>query len=174
MDSPLSLLGKQQVRSAAARLQGRQFQSFYCSPAGRTIQTAQILAEHLDLTPVVLDDLREMDFGAREGAVMLHRFPRLARLFLLIRMVAGWSHPVAQGGESFQDVYYRAERVLEFMTEHHFDESVLLVSHNGMINMILRQIIGRRFVYFDIPPASITEVEINRDGIGRIIQLPSL
>jgi broad specificity phosphatase PhoE len=164
----------QQVRIAAAHLQERQFQSFYCSPAGRTIQTAQILAEYLDLTPVVLDDLMEMDFGVREGALLSPRFPRLTRLLWLIRMTVGWSHPVAQGGESFQHVYHRAARVLEFITEHHPNDVVLLVSHTGMINMLLRQIVGRRFTYFDIPPASITEIEINRHGIGRVIQLPSL
>ena len=125
------------------------------------------------MTPVVLDDLIEMDFGVREGTLMFHRFPRLARLLLLIRMTAGWSRPVAQGSESFQHVYHRADRVLKFMTEHHLNEAVLLVSHTGVINMILRHIVGRRFVYFDIPPASITEVEINKHGIGHIIQLPS-
>ena len=59
--------GRAQAASLADRLAGVQFATLYCSPTLRAVQMAQIVGRQLDLTPQVVDALRERDVGILEG-----------------------------------------------------------------------------------------------------------
>ena len=60
-DPPLTDLGKQQARLAGESLRDEGITTLYCSPMLRTLQTAQIIGEALDLSPHVFLGLHEWD-----------------------------------------------------------------------------------------------------------------
>lgn len=174
MDAPLSSLGIQQVKAAAAYLQGRKFNAFYTSPSGRTLQTASIIGESVGLFPTPLGDLMEQNFGVAEGST-IHHFPRwghviyyvITRFYLSI----GWSLPRYKNGESFRDLHERAVKALDLILKNHSGGSVLVVSHYGMISTILREVTGKRFDFYPLAPASITEVELENGRNGKILSI---
>jgi len=165
LDAPLSELGVRQAQAAAAALHGRQFEAFYSSPTGRAWQTAQILAPAVGLQPEPLDLLMEQDFGALEGTPM-HRMPAV---LMALRMISGWVLPFGRGGETFGAVSRRAKKVLDQLARQHPQGAVLIVSHSGLINTLLRRLTGRLFGFYLIRPASITEVELDGHGRGKIL-----
>ncbi len=165
LDSHLSPKGFRQVYTTVSALRGKTFDAFYSSPAGRAVQTANILAKVVGNPPEILPDLMERDFGMLEGKTTAFLPSPVLAVFMLI----GWVFPITLGGEPMRDVSRRAEKVLNLMAARHAGGSVILVSHSGLINMILKNISGRRRLFYVIPPASITEIELNDDGTGTIL-----
>ncbi len=66
-DIGLSPRGERRARHLANMLRRMPIDAVYTSPSRRAVDTAAALAAAHDLTPVELDDLRELDFGACEG-----------------------------------------------------------------------------------------------------------
>lgn len=165
LDSPLSPLGLQQAMSVAESLRGRKFDSFHSSPTGRAWQTAEIIAREVDQTPQPLDLLQEQDFGVAEGTAT-HYFPTKLILF---HTAADWFIPHFKGGESLREVHQRVVKALKMIVAQYPGGSILVVSHHGLISMILKEISGKKARLFYIPPASIIEVEINENRKGRIL-----
>ena len=74
----LSDEGRRQVRRLAERLADDPIRAVYCSPLGRTVETAEILARPHGLGPVHRDGLREISHGRWEGLTrqeVEERFP---------------------------------------------------------------------------------------------------
>src|SRR4029079_8337910 len=67
IDMDLSPLGQEQARALAVYLQRVPFDAIYSSPMKRVQQTLQRLTEYQTREPVILDELREVDFGAWTG-----------------------------------------------------------------------------------------------------------
>src|SRR5258708_36820828 len=66
-DPPLSASGIRQAQAAACRLAtGAPIDAVVSSPMQRAVATAVIAAAELGLTPVIVDDLPQTDFGAWE------------------------------------------------------------------------------------------------------------
>src|SRR5256714_8931710 len=65
-DVELSDEGREQVRRLATRLAGENIKAIYASPLGRTVETAQILAEPHNLEVQTRDGLREISHGRWE------------------------------------------------------------------------------------------------------------
>jgi len=164
-DAPLSALGVSQAQAAGEALRGRKFDAFYSSPTGRAWQTAQIIAASVGMAPEPLEGLKEHNFGALEGT-SARKFPSW---LLFLRMAIGWQMPIGKDGESLASVYQRAGQFLDLMAHRHAGQDVLAVSHGGLINMLLRHISRSRFIYYEIQPASITEIDYGEDGKGRIL-----
>jgi probable phosphoglycerate mutase len=62
-DLPLSQIGREQAEALAERLSKVSFDAIYSSPLRRCLETAGPLAERLHLTPVVVEDLKEIRLG---------------------------------------------------------------------------------------------------------------
>ncbi|TQL48056.1 putative phosphoglycerate mutase [Homoserinimonas aerilata] len=125
-DVPLNDTGRAQARSTAQVLAGREWGGIYSSPLSRALETAEIIATELGMaSPIALDSLTERDYGDAEGstdAELSIRYPGQV--------------PV-EGRESRSDV---ADRVLPVLTElarRHEGESLLVVSHGGVIRSLL-------------------------------------
>jgi hypothetical protein len=67
IDMELSPLGHEQVRAIARFLRDAPPDVMYASPMRRVQQTLAPLAEETGLKPILLDGLREVDFGAWTG-----------------------------------------------------------------------------------------------------------
>ena len=109
------------------------------SPLQRAHDTAKAAADALGLSVQVDDDLIETDFGDWEGLTFLEaaeRHPELHGRWLRDTSLA------APGGESFDDVEHRIERVRDRIIAEHGPATVLVVSHVTPIKTLLRLALG--------------------------------
>lgn len=110
LDSPLTEDGVRQVRALATRLDGSGITEVCSSPLGRALRTAEILASHLGVDVIEMEDLSEVHHGEMAGLTweeVEERFPgaradRAANRY-------GWAFA---GGESYAQARARARRAL--------------------------------------------------------------
>jgi probable phosphoglycerate mutase len=70
LDPPLNDTGRAQARELAEQVSGEGLAALYVSDMQRARETAQIVAEHVGLEPVVDPRLRECAWGAWEGQLV--------------------------------------------------------------------------------------------------------
>lgn len=124
--------GKSQVDANIETLKGEQIDLIYYSPLERTRETARRISDALGLRDdqLIADDrLKEMQFGEFEGREVndYHAF-----------FGTGYNRLVMtpKGGESWTDVKRRAGEFLYEIETKHEGKKILLVSHNGTLQMI--------------------------------------
>jgi len=139
-DVALSDEGREQVRRLAIRLKDERIAAIYTSPLGRTVETAQILAEPHGLKLERRDGLREISHGRWEQmtrAEVEKAFPEEAD---------AWEKDpytfAPQGGESGLEVTARALPVLMDIVRTHPESNVLIVSHKATIRLLLSSLLG--------------------------------
>jgi broad specificity phosphatase PhoE len=136
-DYPLSERGKAQVASLARRWQIEQvsFDLIVASPLVRAQQTAAALASALN-SPMEVDEIwMERNNGRLEGM-------RVADIDHLPRLPVTHPYlPQGETGESLWDLYLRAGQALSRLLERP-PMSCLVVSHGGMLNLLLYAILG--------------------------------
>jgi probable phosphoglycerate mutase len=71
-DIPLNTNGKQQIKSILHSLEDKDISCIYTSPLKRALESACIVATHLNIPIIVLDKLKERDFGIFQGRKKLH------------------------------------------------------------------------------------------------------
>jgi len=79
-DLPLNDEGRRQAELLADRLKGTDLAGVYSSDLSRARETAEIIAERLDLSVVIVPELRELDYGEWEGMPEIElpkRYPEL-------------------------------------------------------------------------------------------------
>ena len=129
----LSDLGWEQARSLGRRLQGTGLELIVSSTMVRAQQTAQGIAEVLDL-PVETDpDL----FEVRQSDAFYAASPDFGDTATLNWMPGADPGFAAPGAESFEDIVGRVRRVQERLAEHAAERRVLAVSHHGFLHFFL-------------------------------------
>lgn len=128
-DAPLTDLGQSQVRECAAVLQNHYFDQVFCSPMGRTRQTAEILLKDREIHPHLLEDLQEVDLGELDGQVVEENAELRACFetldFSRLR------------GESRESLKARVTRVFQYLLSNtKEDDRILLISH-GVLGMAI-------------------------------------
>jgi broad specificity phosphatase PhoE/ribonuclease HI len=124
----LSDEGRAQVREVADWLAplGASIEAVITSPVRRTVESAQILAERLELPLVEEPGLAEMEFGAWDGmtfAEVQDRWPGdVAKWLGSVDIAAG-------GGETFHEVQDRVLASLARVLSRYAGRTVLVVSH---------------------------------------------
>lgn len=162
-DSPLSSRGEQQAQAVAHQLRTQRISHILSSPLRRSLATAHIVAEALDLDSVdVWLDMREgwntPYRGARRAAMQKH-FPRA----LLPPSItdAGWEHP---GDTGYEHVLLRASTVLEQLKRAFAaTDRIALVTHGGFANALLHvllQIAPTTPHWFELANGSISHVRL--------------
>jgi broad specificity phosphatase PhoE len=129
-DTHLNDSGREQAARLADELDG--VDVIYSSDLARARETAEIVAERVDL-PVHLDQrLRERSFGAWEGKTG----PEIESEFAAAH--AKWlaGGPGADDAEPFAEFAARVESFLAEVVARHPDETVLIVAHGGSIRVI--------------------------------------
>lgn len=126
-DIPLNDMGREQAREAGRRLAGQHWDAVVSSPLSRAAETAAIIAEAVGLPGYeVIDDLRERSYGDAEG---------LTGAELDARQERG---EYVKGREKRSHVVDRVRPALIRIAEQHPDESVLVVTHGGVIGSLVR------------------------------------
>ncbi|MDQ5854869.1 MAG: bifunctional RNase H/acid phosphatase, partial [Actinomycetota bacterium] len=135
-DLPLTELGERQAAAAAARLSRMDgVAAVVSSPLLRARQTAQPVADALDVPLSVHEGLVETDFGAWEGltfAEARQRDPDLHARWITDTSVA------APGGESMDAVHRRVRRVRDQLITEHADATLVIVTHVTPVKALLR------------------------------------
>jgi probable phosphoglycerate mutase len=155
---PLTETGVMQAKAAAKALAGRPIDAIVSSPLARTRQTAQEVADVLDL-PVRTDDgFRETDFGDWEGysfAEVRERWPAELDAWLADPSVA------PPHGESFTDTARRVRTACDKLLVRHRQQTVLVVSHVTPIKMLVRAAL-------EAPPSSLYRMFLEVSSLSEI------
>jgi alpha-ribazole phosphatase len=167
LDAPLSPRGHAQAAALAGGLAPTRFDALYTSPLRRARDTAAACGAALGLTPVPLDELREVGLGAWEGltlATVLAQDGERYRRWL----AAPVDHPPA-GGEPMASLTGRVQAALAGLSARHPEGRVLVVSHGGAISSALCGWLGQplnAIWTFRLDNASITRVKL---PAGRVL-----
>lgn len=135
LDSPLSATGRRNAESTAECLRGEKFDALYASSSGRAMQTAGIIGAAVELKPIPVDGLREMDFGIFEGRALSTldigvENPWLRMRNTLARVVMGVT------GESRAKFAARIRAAIETIIRDHPSGRVLIVTHFGVLSTL--------------------------------------
>lgn len=125
-DIPLNETGREQARAAGRLLARRKWDAVYASPLSRAFETAAIIAREVGAdTPVAVEALVERHYGEAEGLEDIElnrRFPG--------------DTPVP-GRETRTAVVERVIPALIELAEQHPEQSIIVVSHGGVIRSVL-------------------------------------
>jgi probable phosphoglycerate mutase len=166
-DVPLSPRGREQARAVGSRVAALVPGAavVVSSPLARCRATAKEIARALAGPPVRVDaDLIECDFGEWEGltfADVRDGWPDLMSQWLASMDVA------PPGGESFDEVAARVDRVVHRLTEEQASGAIVIVSHVTPIKLILRDALrgGEGFLHrLYLDPAGVSIVDYWADG----------
>lgn len=127
-DVPLTEKGRQQAKALADKVATLEVPvtKIIHSPLQRAKDTAQVVADKIDLPLVADARLMEMDFGAYDG------MPSNETIFQEARLEFGVRFPE---GESLFDMYARVVPVLQECLADE-ENTYLLVCHNALIRAI--------------------------------------
>ncbi len=168
----LTETGRRQAADAARYLAGKGgISAVVSSPLQRAYDTAKAAADALGLAVRVDEDLTETDFGEWEGLTFseaAERHPDLHGRWLRDTGLA------APGGESFDDVQHRVERVRDRVIADHGAATVLVVSHVTPIKTLLRLALGAgpsvlHRLHLDLASLSIAEFYPDNGASVRLV-----
>lgn len=154
LDDELSEAGWQQLRSAVTG--AGPWQRIISSPLLRCAQFAVELAEQRKLPLEFELELRELNFGDWEGRtaaeLMVDQSEELGRFW---KDPYGFTPP---GGERLIDFEARVLTAIERLTDRCVDERVLLITHAGVMRLLLAQARG-------LPREQLLQVEVGHAGL---------
>ncbi|HEY2555692.1 MAG TPA: histidine phosphatase family protein [Diaminobutyricibacter sp.] len=128
-DVPLNATGRAQAEATGRALAAGAWDAIYTSPLSRARETADIIAARVDLgDPTPLDGIAERRYGEAEG---------LTGAEILARWPEGMPVP---GRESREAVVERALPALVELAERHDGQSLIVVSHGGVIGSLVRHV----------------------------------
>jgi broad specificity phosphatase PhoE len=161
IDMGLSPVGLEHGEALARWMTGSKLDAIYASPMKRVAQTIAPLAARRSLTPLILPDLREVDFGDWTGLRwegVKEKFGVSAFDWLETLDAAG-----IPNGESAATLIQRVLPCLQQILTDNPHRSVAVACHGGIIRVILSILFDlplSRMAHFNIEYGSVTVVEI--------------
>lgn len=157
--------GLLQAKQNAELLKNINFDFIYTSDLQRCIDTVKEIKKYHPDTPLIATkELRELNFGVLQGCK---------------RTEIDWEKELGedqfkgrpQDGESIYDLRQRIQAFIDYLLKKHFGESILLVTHSGVIRQLISKIakIPSEEVFKNIPiqHTMIFEFEIQSNGEGK-------
>lgn len=159
-DVPLSERGAVQARRCAEWLAPAGISVLYSSPSARAAGTARPVADVCGVELGLLDDLREIHFGALEGLTL----DEAAALHPEVHSAWARDPAVARfpGGEDLGRLQARALRAFTLILARHPGATIGVVSHGGPIRALLVHALGadpRRMFRLDVALGSVSVVD---------------
>ena len=139
VDVSLDDAGRRQAALAAERLRTYEIGKLYTSGLKRAVETADILGSRMGLSPVVVEEFREIDFGAmtgKEDSVIVKEYADFRRERAL--QTSDLPYP---GGECGADVVARAMPRLEQICRGP-EQRVAIVAHGGVIRSLCAHLLA--------------------------------
>ena len=139
LDVDLCADGHARARTLAADLARGRVAAVYTSPLGRARATAAPIAEAFALEPVIVDDLRELDFGDLDGLLLDEIVERHPEFLAWTNAPAAVRFP---GGESVAALRERVLATTADIRRRHEGETVAVVTHAVPIRVVLADALG--------------------------------
>jgi probable phosphoglycerate mutase len=165
-DSPLTENGKNRVAQWARVLETFCWDRILASDIGRAVQTAEIINARLKV-PLILDArLREQNWGRWSGRTIFAIKQEEPEL-LAAQEKAGWDFCPPKG-EPRRNVLQKSLRALEDAAGRWPGDSLLVVTHEGVIKCLVYHLLGRNFLPGEpavIKPEHLHRLAHTTDGI---------
>jgi broad specificity phosphatase PhoE len=133
LDVGLSPVGRKEAALLAAG--AGVASALYASPARRALETARPIGERVGLEPIIEPRIRELDFGEVDGV------PYEQVAALRPELYDEWLRAPTRvrfpGGECYADLRGRAVEAVSEVISRHEGETVLIVTHAGVIRALL-------------------------------------
>ena len=161
----LSEEGVEQAKLLGKRFQYLPLDRIYVSPLDRALATAQEIANVKGIPITINEYFKEINFGEWEG----YTIPELTEKFgkpYIDFFKNPFEHPMPGEG-SFQNVGKRAMAGYEEIMKNHKGEKIAIVSHGGLLRVLLVELLGLDFNIYQsmwLTNTSITVVDIYEDG----------
>jgi broad specificity phosphatase PhoE len=161
IDMDLSARGHEQAATLARYLHSKPLSAIYASPMKRVQQTLAPLLVNGAPKPVVLPDLREVDFGDWTGLT----WDQVQEKFGVSAF--SWLEQLECGGianaECSETLFERVEPCLEHILARHGGQQVAIFCHGGIIRVLLGILLRwplSSMGMFEIEYASLTQVAL--------------
>lgn len=128
VDTSLNMEGIEQAHETRELLKNYRFDRVFVSPQKRALQTAEIVTEGMSIPLIVAEALRERSYGEFEGQGRD-----------VFDYVAFWDYGKDlhyREAENIRDFFDRVRVFLDMLRERFSDESILLVTHGGVIRAV--------------------------------------
>lgn len=164
-DIPLNATGRAQALAMAFNAAHHRFQAVYSSDLCRASETARALAEREGHAVATLPGLRERHYGVFQGltaAEALTRFPEAHA-----RYVARDAEYDFDTGETLHAFAARVFDGFGAIARRHPDQSVLVASHSGVLDVLYRRATGRALSTprdFEIPNCALNWFTLDEHG----------
>tara|TARA_Y100000310_G_scaffold345532_1_gene466141 strand:- start:6818 stop:7438 length:621 start_codon:yes stop_codon:yes gene_type:complete len=164
-DVPLNDTGKEQAQRVALKLQNEKINIAFSSDLPRALETAEaIMKYHPNVKLQLSELLREVKAGELEGTKKSDDDRKI-----------NWTqYYKAKDGESFFEGQERMIKFYKEILEKHLGETVLLVSHGGVMGSFFIHLLGKDLIwenYVDLrhKNCAYSIVEIDEDLIHKVI-----
>jgi probable phosphoglycerate mutase len=166
LNPELTAEGLQMAQAFTKAYQSKSWAGIYASSLRRTIQTAELLCERLQMKLEARDDLQEISYGKWEGQSK----ETVAQKYHddYVSWLADPARHAPTGGELATMVAERGLRVIHEIRERFATGNVLVVSHKATIRILLCSFLGIDIGGFryrlGCPVASLSTVEFTTNG----------
>lgn len=162
---PLCEEGIKQAKLASKKLGGN-FDVVYASPLDRAYQTANIICENTSISPIIHNDLREINFGPWEG----YTLAQIEELFP--NDFTNWRNDpndgfFTDGDKSIKEVSTRCKNAILDIVANNIGKTILIVAHGGILRAGLVGLFGwdmTMYHKFILGNTSITTLTFHEDN----------
>ena len=154
LESHLTDLGREQVRNTAQILKTINIDQIYSSPVIRTVETAEIVSDAVNMPFQTDERLFEIELGKLVGMYYEDLINKHGNLFVKFYSDDDNENSLLEFEvESFRAVKQRISELLKEITIKHQNENVLLVSHLDPIKAAISLIMN-------IKPSSVYNIQV--------------
>jgi len=164
-DIDLNADGYTQAEKLRDYLASEKIDAVYSSDLKRTLVTAEIISSGRSLDIVACPELREVNYGTCEGLTFQeigNHYPDVAEK--CINFTVKLEFPE---GETFQEFIERTCQFLSVLDNHKPTETILVVSHNGPLKVLVCNLLGITMEHWwqiRIDIASLSVIDISPRG----------
>ena len=136
---PLTDLGLQQAEKIANFLEPLKISAIYSSPIERALHTTEIVSNKLNLQYKVDHRLTEIEMGSFSGMLYEEMFAKHGNIFLKFYQ----DNPLIEksGVETFSNVKKRVLDMVNYCSQKHENENILLVTHMDPIKAMVSTVL---------------------------------
>ncbi len=169
-DIELSELGKRQAAATAERISVWPVAAIYTSPVLRARETADVMGKAVGKEPINLPALTDIDFGLLQGVYFEQAEIEFEDVFHRWKTVP--QTVTFPGGESIGIVRERAATAVNKIVEGLSNETIVIVSHFVVINLLVLHFLGldnSHFRRFEQYPCAVNIFQIQNDKIYHVL-----
>lgn len=162
--------GRAQAQAVAEKLAGAPIKAVYSSPMERAMETAEPIAQALNLEIIQREGLLETDYGDWQDKTL--KSLKRRKLWKIVQGRPSMAR--FPGGESFAEAQHRICREIEALVGQHAEKDIFVcVSHADPIKLAVAYFVGLPLDSFQrlaVSPASITALAIG-EGHSHLLTL---